>query len=180
MSFADDVAAHRVKGLRGTTRAVFLEIAFRTSKDDGLHECSVKVATLAEALGKADQAIRLAIKDLKAVNLIQTTRRHRKNGTRSCFRFKLVMPFPYSVIVPDRALRKSQPAVISTEQPMVISTEPPAVISTALLSGSSLDPGFSFNQGFIKKIEAAATPSHFLVTKEDSEAEKTSEKKIPT
>jgi hypothetical protein len=145
MSYADHAAARRVKGLRGTTQAVFHEIAFRTSDDDGLHECSVKVATLGEALGKADQAIRLAIKELKGVNLIQTTRRQRQNGTRSCFRFKLIMPFPHSVIVPDRAPRKPQPAVISTAQP--------AVISTALLSGSSLD------QGSIGIKKPEATPS---------------------
>ena len=76
----DHAAAHGVKGLRGTTQAVFYEIAVRTSDDDGLHECSVKVATLAEALGKADQAIRLAIKELKGVNLIQTTRRQRQTA----------------------------------------------------------------------------------------------------
>jgi hypothetical protein len=161
MSYTDYAAARRVKGLRGTTQAVFYEIAFRTTNDDSLHECSVKVATLAEALGKADQAIRMAIKELKCANLIQTTRRMRQNGTRSCFKFKLIMPFPPSVIVPKRVSGKPQPAVISTPQP--------TMISTALLSGSSLD------QGFIQKIEAAATPSPFPATK-DSEAEKTPEK----
>jgi hypothetical protein len=174
MSYFDHAAARRVKGLRGTTQAVFHEIAFRTKNDDGLHECSVRVATLAEALGKADQAIRLAIKELKGANLIQTTRRLRKNGTRSCFSFKLIMPFPDSVIVPDRAPRKPQPAVISTAQPAVISTAQPAVISTALLSGSSLDQGSSLNQGFIQKIEASASPSPSPSTEE-----KTLEK-IPT
>ena len=85
MSFTDHAAARCVKGLRGTTQTVFYEIAHRTSDDDGLAECKVKVATLAKALGKAGQAIRVAIKELKTVKLIRTSRRHRKNGTPSCF-----------------------------------------------------------------------------------------------
>lgn len=163
MSYEDHAAARRVKGLRGITRDVFLEIAFRTSNDDH-HECSVKVGTLAEAIGRSEKAVRVAIHEIRGVGLVNTSRRARKNGTRSCFKFKLVMPFPHEVVVPKKPTKYQKPAVNDTAQP--------AVNGTALLSGSSSD------QGFFQKIEAAAAPGPFPST-EDPEAEKTPEK-IPT
>ena len=146
MSYADHAAARRVKGLRGITRDVFLEIAFRTSSDDQ-HECSVKVGTLAETIGRSEKAVRVAIQEIRGVGLVNTSRRARQNGTRSCFKFKLVMPFPHKVVVLKKPPKNQKPAVNGTAQP--------AVNGSALLSGSSLDQG-SIR---IKKPDAEATPS---------------------
>jgi hypothetical protein len=145
MSFADHAAAQRVKGLRGITRAVFLEIASRTSRDDQ-HECSVKVRTLAEAIGRSEKAVRVAIQEIRGVGLVHTIRRARRNGTRSCFKFKLVTPFPHEVVVPKKPPKNQKPAVNGTAQP--------AVNGTVLLSGSSL-----LDQGSIGIKKPEATPS---------------------